>query len=321
MLTAPTQWDLSNSAAWIKYVELETQLEDFTHVRAILELGVAQFALSMPEPFWKAYIDFETEERERERGHARALYERLVQASGHVKVWISYAPFEAKPIPVTLQMFSAARGNVEEDSGSHRQRGHAGYSGMGGSRSDTKSPATPKVPSPDDASAAQICGRTNMRTNLVPNGPARLVPQYRRACFPEPRARTMWWLCSATIPIAWPLAKRSVATCARPCPERPCVRPCAEVLGIKMECLCGLCCARASFPPHAMSDSFSPSPQRPASPRFTTLLLDRSIVKLWRDRPANDAPPKECFAWGARYCKVLVRRPLRVFACAALTFP
>ncbi|OJT04241.1 Pre-mRNA-splicing factor CLF1 [Trametes pubescens] len=92
------EWDPSNSAAWIKYAELETQLEDFARVRAIFELGVAQSALSMPELLWKAYIDFETEEGERER--ARALYERLVQASGHVKVWISYATFEAEPIPV-----------------------------------------------------------------------------------------------------------------------------------------------------------------------------------------------------------------------------
>lgn len=54
-------------------------------MRAILELGVAQFALSMPELLWQAYVDIETEERERERGNARTLYERLVQASGHVK--------------------------------------------------------------------------------------------------------------------------------------------------------------------------------------------------------------------------------------------
>lgn len=98
LLTPSAQWDPSNSAAWIKYAELETQLEDFARVRAIFELGVAQSALSMPELLWKAYIDFETEEGERER--ARALYERLVQASGHVKVWISYATFEAEPIPV-----------------------------------------------------------------------------------------------------------------------------------------------------------------------------------------------------------------------------
>ena len=52
----------------------------------------------MPELLWKAYIDFEIEEGEREI--ARSLYERLIALSGHVKVWISYALFEGEPIPV-----------------------------------------------------------------------------------------------------------------------------------------------------------------------------------------------------------------------------
>jgi len=50
----------------------------------------------MPELLWKAYVDFEVEEGERAR--ARALYERLAVASGHWKVWVAYASFEAQPI-------------------------------------------------------------------------------------------------------------------------------------------------------------------------------------------------------------------------------
>jgi len=50
----------------------------------------------MPELLWKAYIDFEVEEGERAR--ARALYERLAVSSGHWKVWVAYATFEAQPI-------------------------------------------------------------------------------------------------------------------------------------------------------------------------------------------------------------------------------
>lgn len=42
---------------------------------------------------WKAYIDFELEEGEEER--TRALYERLLERTQHVKVWISFAQFEA----------------------------------------------------------------------------------------------------------------------------------------------------------------------------------------------------------------------------------
>ena len=92
------EWDPANSSAWIKFAELESQLGDFPRTRGIFELGISQPSLSMPELLWKAYIDFETEEGEREK--ARSLYERLIKLSGHVKVWISYALFEGEPIPV-----------------------------------------------------------------------------------------------------------------------------------------------------------------------------------------------------------------------------
>jgi len=75
---------------------LETQLADYSRARGIFELGVSQSPLSMPELLWKAYIDFEVEEGE--RSHARALYERLTATSGHWKVWVAYAMFEAQPI-------------------------------------------------------------------------------------------------------------------------------------------------------------------------------------------------------------------------------
>lgn len=50
----------------------------------------------MPEVLWKGYIDFEIEEGEGE--NARGLYEKLLERTGHVKVWISYAQFEATEI-------------------------------------------------------------------------------------------------------------------------------------------------------------------------------------------------------------------------------
>ena len=65
-------------------------------MRAIYELGVSQVQLAMPEVLWKSYIDFESVEGayERDRARVRALYERLVERTGHVKVWISWALFE-----------------------------------------------------------------------------------------------------------------------------------------------------------------------------------------------------------------------------------
>ncbi|KAF9530816.1 hypothetical protein CPB83DRAFT_850367 [Crepidotus variabilis] len=92
------EFDPSNSSSWIRWAELEAQLQDFPRTRAIFELGVAQQQLAMPEILWKAFIDFEIAEGERER--AAELYERLIQLSGHVKVWIAYALFEGEAIPI-----------------------------------------------------------------------------------------------------------------------------------------------------------------------------------------------------------------------------
>jgi crooked neck len=66
----------------------------------------------MPELLWKAYIDFEIGEGEREL--ARALYDRLVEPSGHVKVWIAYAQFEAEPIPVLRAIQEEGEGDGEK---------------------------------------------------------------------------------------------------------------------------------------------------------------------------------------------------------------
>ena len=63
----------------------------------------------MPELLWKAYIDFEVEEGEREK--ARALYERLCESSGHWKVWVAFAMFEA----AAIQLPREEREEDEED--------------------------------------------------------------------------------------------------------------------------------------------------------------------------------------------------------------
>lgn len=47
----------------------------------------------MPEKVWKAYIDFEVENGQ--IGKARELYSALLKRTKHVKVWASFARFEA----------------------------------------------------------------------------------------------------------------------------------------------------------------------------------------------------------------------------------
>ncbi|KAK9444405.1 cell cycle control protein [Metarhizium brunneum] len=86
------EFNPANCQTWIKFAELERGLDDLDRTRAIFELAVGQQQLDMPELLWKAYIDFEEEEGEYER--TRELYERLLEKTDHVKVWISYAHFE-----------------------------------------------------------------------------------------------------------------------------------------------------------------------------------------------------------------------------------
>ncbi|KAI0025461.1 cell cycle control protein [Xylariomycetidae sp. FL0641] len=86
------EWNPRNPQTWIKFAELERGLDDLERARAIFELAINVPDLDMPELLWKAYIDFEEEEGEYDR--ARALYERLLEKTDHVKVWISYAHFE-----------------------------------------------------------------------------------------------------------------------------------------------------------------------------------------------------------------------------------
>lgn len=82
--------------AWLKYAELERSIGETERCRAIYELGISQLVLDTPEVLWKGYIDFEIEEGEGQ--NARKLYERLLERTGHVKVWISFAQFEGTDI-------------------------------------------------------------------------------------------------------------------------------------------------------------------------------------------------------------------------------
>ncbi|XP_031480427.1 uncharacterized protein LOC116250716 [Nymphaea colorata] len=87
------EWAPANCYAWSKFAELERSLGETERARAIFELAIAQPALDMPELLWKAYIDFEIAEGEPDR--TRQLYDRLLDRTKHLKVWISYAMFEA----------------------------------------------------------------------------------------------------------------------------------------------------------------------------------------------------------------------------------
>eukprot|EP00891_Asterochloris_glomerata_P001402 jgi/Astpho2/1402/fgenesh1_pm.00025_%23_10_t len=88
-------WNPANCQAWCRFADLERSLAETDRTRALFELAIQQPLLDMPEVLWKTYIDFEISEGNRDR--ARKLYERLLARTKHVKVWISYAAFEATP--------------------------------------------------------------------------------------------------------------------------------------------------------------------------------------------------------------------------------
>jgi crooked neck len=83
----------SNCYAWTKFAELEASLAEEERARGVFELAINEKVLDMPEVLWKSYIDFEIRLGEHER--TRQLYARLLERTKHVKVWISYAQFEA----------------------------------------------------------------------------------------------------------------------------------------------------------------------------------------------------------------------------------
>lgn len=78
---------------WINYAALEKKLHEIIRVRGILDLATQQEVLDHPENIWKYYIDFEIQNEEYEL--ARKLYERLLERTMYVHVWISYAQFES----------------------------------------------------------------------------------------------------------------------------------------------------------------------------------------------------------------------------------
>lgn len=76
--------------------------------------------MDMPELIWKSWIDFEYDEEEYDR--ARELYERLLRRTSHVKVWVSFAQFEAN---VGLAEAAALSGENDDDEDDDEEGGAA----------------------------------------------------------------------------------------------------------------------------------------------------------------------------------------------------
>jgi len=106
-----------NCGAWTKFAELEKNVGETERCRAIFELAITQAALDMPEMLWKSYIDFEIDEGESAK--VRDLYQRLLERTSHVKVWISFAQFEGTSgigdgVESSRDIFEKAYGQLKE---------------------------------------------------------------------------------------------------------------------------------------------------------------------------------------------------------------
>jgi crooked neck len=89
-----TLWP-EDADGWLRFAAVEVAAGEDDRARAIFELAAEQQQppLSAPERVWKAYIDFEISLGQCDR--VRALYDRLLLRTQHVKVWLSFAAFEA----------------------------------------------------------------------------------------------------------------------------------------------------------------------------------------------------------------------------------
>lgn len=75
--------------SWISYIEMEAGLGEVERAREIYSRALDIVIIRKPEKLWKTAIDFEIDHNDAER--VAGLYERLLERSRHVKVFISYA--------------------------------------------------------------------------------------------------------------------------------------------------------------------------------------------------------------------------------------
>jgi crooked neck len=78
------EYDRRAVNAWVMFAELEASLHEDERARAVHEMALSQPVLNQPELMWMHYIDYEISNGDREA--ARALYERLLERTQHVKV-------------------------------------------------------------------------------------------------------------------------------------------------------------------------------------------------------------------------------------------
>lgn len=103
----------NSSSAWIKYAMFENDLDETERCEALFETAIS-LPLDIPENVWKAYIDLEIAFDNLDK--VRNLYERLLQKTKHIKVWLSYGKFELDKGDIGLmrKVFERAEGYFKD---------------------------------------------------------------------------------------------------------------------------------------------------------------------------------------------------------------
>jgi len=110
----------SNCEAWIQYAELEILMNEHKRTRALYEIAINQPILDMPELLWNSYINYECQYMQRKK--ARKLYERLLNKTQHIKVWLGYAIFEFNPLSSGVtKSKKTKRQNLEDETSTNRE--------------------------------------------------------------------------------------------------------------------------------------------------------------------------------------------------------
>ena len=95
-------------------------MQECKRCEAIYELAISNPSIDKPELIWKSYIDTMIELESFDK--VRELYERLLEKTKHLKVWLSYAKFEisknsldqARNILQKAELFLKASQNKED---------------------------------------------------------------------------------------------------------------------------------------------------------------------------------------------------------------
>lgn len=110
----------SDALAYCSYAEFEAILDERDRARAIFSLASSLGEMDQPEMVWRTWIDAEYEWGE--PGRVEAVYDRLLERTKHIKVWLAYARFHYNSITDGPADEDRSSGGEQQQDGVERAR-------------------------------------------------------------------------------------------------------------------------------------------------------------------------------------------------------